>query len=144
MKHKHTNLPETCRLPVCSSSSGGQKYKRRVKSCNLSKESEKSTSTELLLGIYLTKLNEEERRRKDRASSLTDLVRGKRPHEPRYLSPPLPFLLQGSLSVTDSCVVVWAHLDFSCSILSPFTPLHILHFSPTVLLFQLTKRLTRS
>lgn len=73
--------------------------KRHVKSCNLSKEKKtktqqqqkKKTSTELLLGIYLTKLNEKERRRKSWASSAPGLGRRKTP----FTLCPFPFLLQG-------------------------------------------------
>lgn len=51
----------------------------------------KKTSTELLLGIYLTKLTEEERRRrKSWALSVPGLGRGKRPHTPHSLSLLLP------------------------------------------------------
>lgn len=91
MKHKHTNLPETLWLPVY--------YRVQLwrathkKTCEIMqpfKRIQKKTSTELLLGIYLTKLNEEERwrRRKSRASSVPGLGRGKRP--PPTPSPSLP------------------------------------------------------
>lgn len=122
------------------SSSGGQHIKRRAKSCNLSKEYKKKTSTELLLGIYLTKLNEEERWRRRKSSCFVSSRLGQReeasPH-PLTLPPPLP-AAGGGLSVTGRHLH-WAHLDFFFpSILTPFTtrpPTHALHFSPMVLSF---------
>lgn len=70
-----------------------------MKSCNLSKE-KKITSTELLLGIYLTKLNEEERRRRRRKKSRRQFqawAEGRGP-TPLALSP-APYLLQGAVWV---------------------------------------------
>lgn len=90
------------------------------------KRKEKPTSTELLLGIYLTKLNEEERRRKGFGAVSSGLVEGRGPTS--LTLSPFPFLLQGqSRSMTD-CHVDWAHLDFSYSILTPFNLPHTLHF----------------
>lgn len=121
--------------------------KRRVKSHILSKENK--TSTELLLGIYLTKLNKEEDEEEGSGAASSRLGRREEAPHPVALSP-FPFLLQGqSLSVTD-CHADWAYLDFfSHSILTPHptpsVPLHLphtLHLSPMVLSFQLTKHLT--
>lgn len=99
MKHKPTwnSLTTSLLLQLWR-----MKIKRRVKSCNLSKGKIKTTSTELLLGIYLTKLNEEERRRrKSLVLSVPGLGRGKRLHTPHCLSLCLP--AAGSLHDWLSC-----------------------------------------
>lgn len=121
--------------------------KRCVKLHILSKENK--TSTELLLGIYLTKLNKEEEEEEGSGAASSRLGQREEAPHPVALSP-FPFLLQGqSLSMTD-CHADWAYLDFFFSQYSdptptPSVPLHLphtLHLSPMVLSFQLTKHLT--
>lgn len=77
----------------CSSSS----WRTKIKTCEIMQpfKRKKKISTELLLGIYLTKLNEEERRmrRKSWALSVPDLGRGKEAPHPSHS--PFPYLLQG-------------------------------------------------
>lgn len=92
--------------------------KRCVKLHILSKENK--TSTELLLGIYLTKLNKEEEEEEGSGTASSRLGQREEAPHPVALSP-FPFLLQGqSLSVTD-CHADWSYLDFffSHSILTP-------------------------
>lgn len=72
---------------------------------------ENKTSTELLLGIYLTKLNKEEEEEEGSGAASSRLGQREEAPHPVALSP-FPFLLQGqSLSVTD-CHADWAYLDF--------------------------------
>lgn len=114
--------------PVLEDENKQTNKKRRVKLHILSKENK--TSTELLLGIYLTKLNKEEEEEEEGSGAASSRLgqREEAPH-PVALSP-FSFLLQGqSLSVTD-CHADWAYLDFfffSHSILTP--PPHPLSLS---------------
>lgn len=133
--------------PVLEDENKQTNKKRCVKLHILSKENK--TSTELLLGIYLTKLNKEEEEEEGSGAASSRLGQREEAPHPVALSP-FPFLLQGqSLSVTD-CHADWAYLDFFFSQYSdptptPSVPLHLphtLHLSPMVLSFQLTKHLT--
>lgn len=122
--NKHTNLPETLWLPVFSSASGGQKEKDVWNHATFQKEKNKTkTSTELLLGIYLTKLNEEERRRrKHRASPIPDLGRGKRPHTPLSL-PPFPSCCRGRVWAWPSVTLI-GHIWIFLTVFWPPPPIH--------------------
>lgn len=82
--------------------------KRRVKSCNFKKESKNKSGTEVLLGIYLTKLNEEERKSRDLA--VPGWARGRRPLRS------LAVLLQGQ-----SLSMLFGHIWI---FLTVFWPLH--------------------
>lgn len=151
MRHKHTNLPETLWLPVCSFSSGGQTYKK--KTCEIMqpfKVKKKNKNKHWATSWHLldeTEWRGEKGGGRSRASSVPGLGRGE--EEAPHPSPSLP-------SPTCCRGRVWAWLTvmsighiwifFSYSILTspssthPLT--HALHFSPMVLLFQLTKHLT--
>lgn len=111
------------------------------------KREKNKSSTELLLGIYLTKLNEEEEREEEEEAGCRQFQAWAEGRGPTPLSPSLPSCCRGRVwawPILSCWLGTSGLLFFSFSILTPTDPppTYTLDFSPMVLSFQSTKHLT--